>query len=375
MFALTGVVTTLLGPALPILQARWHLNDAEAGSLFMLQFVGAMLGSAVSGLAIAKAGFRTTLTIGVGLVAAGVGILSVSGWIAGMGAVFCYGLGLGLAIPATNLLVADRFPESRAAALSLLNLSWGCGAVAAPPVVASLHRLYGAGGAQLFLIVIAAALFTCASLVRLIAPASCRVRDDDARHGGSWTGGALLFGVFFFLYVGTETALSGWIAVYAQRISALSPAVSIALPSLFWGMLLIGRALAPWTLRTWSTSQMLGICLSLATAGVTAVLLASSGISLAVSIAIAGLGLSAIFPITMARFSEDLDRDATRAAGPVFVLAALGGATLPWLVGFVSAQTSSLWSGLIVPLVGCLGMFALFYERLRREPRIAAREM
>ena len=47
-FLLVGVVNTLLGPILPILAARWRLDDAEAGSLFIAQFTGAMIGSALS---------------------------------------------------------------------------------------------------------------------------------------------------------------------------------------------------------------------------------------------------------------------------------------------------------------------------------------
>ena len=44
-FLLVGVVHTLLGPILPMLAARWRLDDAEAGSLFIAQFTGAMIGS------------------------------------------------------------------------------------------------------------------------------------------------------------------------------------------------------------------------------------------------------------------------------------------------------------------------------------------
>jgi fucose permease len=39
-FLLVGIVHTLLGPILPMLAARWRLDDAEAGSLFIAQFTG-----------------------------------------------------------------------------------------------------------------------------------------------------------------------------------------------------------------------------------------------------------------------------------------------------------------------------------------------
>jgi magnesium transporter len=53
---LVGVVHTLLGPILPMLASRWRLDDAEAGSLFIAQFTGAMIGSALSSSMIERLG-------------------------------------------------------------------------------------------------------------------------------------------------------------------------------------------------------------------------------------------------------------------------------------------------------------------------------
>ena len=47
---LTGMLTTLLGPLLPVLSARWSLADAQAGYLFTALFAGSMGGAVISGL-------------------------------------------------------------------------------------------------------------------------------------------------------------------------------------------------------------------------------------------------------------------------------------------------------------------------------------
>ena len=44
-FVVTGIVTTLLGPLLPILIARWSMSDARAGLFFTLQFCASILGT------------------------------------------------------------------------------------------------------------------------------------------------------------------------------------------------------------------------------------------------------------------------------------------------------------------------------------------
>ena len=55
-FLLIGVVTTLLGPILPMLAIKWSLDDAELGLFFMAQFTGAIVGSALSSRMIVRTG-------------------------------------------------------------------------------------------------------------------------------------------------------------------------------------------------------------------------------------------------------------------------------------------------------------------------------
>src|SRR5258707_13740946 len=79
-FVLTGVMTTLLGPMLPVLSSRWLLNDAQAGSLFTAQFSGSMLGVALSGFVVQARGYRAALITGLGAMAVGVAILAHANW-------------------------------------------------------------------------------------------------------------------------------------------------------------------------------------------------------------------------------------------------------------------------------------------------------
>jgi fucose permease len=277
-----------------------------------------------------------------------------------MGAIFSYGVGLGLTIPTTNLYVAHASGTGRASALNLLNLAWGVGAVAAPPVVAIFQRT---DNTRMFLFALAAALLAMAVPLAGIAESGAAAVRDPGRvtpdAGAPVRGGTLLFGAMLFLYVGTETSVSGWIALYARRLDVIPAALSIAMPALFWGALLGGRAAAPMVLRRIPESRLLGAGLVLATLGVCALLVARSAGVLAGAVVLGGLGFSTVFPLTVALFTRDLDRAAVRAAGPIFVLAGLGGAVLPPLVGLISRQSGSLTAGLVVPLFGCLAMFVV----------------
>src|SRR5665213_792346 len=44
-FAATGVGVALPGALLPVLAARWHLNDAQSGRLFLMFFIGTSVGA------------------------------------------------------------------------------------------------------------------------------------------------------------------------------------------------------------------------------------------------------------------------------------------------------------------------------------------
>jgi len=367
-FVLTGVITTLLGPMLPVLSARWALSDAQAGYLFTAQFVGSILGVALSGLAVHRYGYRTALVSGLAAMAAGAAILASASWTLGLASVFGYGIGLGLAIPAANLLTAELNPTRRSAALNWLNFSWGLGAALCPFAVASLVV---AQRTRFFLYGIACALILIATrfLSAAVVLPGAAAREDESRTGNSVWKNPFVFvlGALFFLYVGSENGVGGWIATEAQRIQSNSGTLWAWAPSLFWAALLAGRALATRVLRFFDEKETATGGLCLATLGVAILLMAHTLTFLLISVVITGLGLAPVFPINISLLPERFGAAAPRVSGVMFALAGLGGAILPWMVGFVSTQLGSLKTGLVVPCLGCVVML-LLYLFMERSP-------
>ena len=368
-FLLVGVVHTLLGPILPILAARWRLDDAEAGSLFLAQFTGALIGSALSGPMIERWGSLRLMACGYAAMAAAVVCLGVNSWGVALLSVFSSGFTLGLIAPATNLLVAKINSERRAAALNILNFAWALGAVAGPSLIA----LFASDGRLLRpLIGLAALLSGIALLVarRSVLDSSCGShqaesnRKDLARLERSalraWaTPYALLSGALIFIYVGTEVATGGWIASYAHRLSASASGFGTMTPSFFWAGLLIGRAGAPAALRRVSETALVLISLLVAGAGLVVIQVGSSLMTVSSGACLTGLGLAAVFPTTFAIFTRHFGRQAHQPTGFFFVLAGLGGALIPWLVGFTSARFGDLRIGLLIPSFGVAFMIVL----------------
>ena len=257
-FATTGIVTVLLGPILPILISRWSLTDERAGLFFTTQFCGQLAGCLSTGLLIPlrRKGYRLTFAIGFAFIALGVAALAVGNVHTGLVGTALYGYGLGLGLTGGNLWVAEVFPERRATAVSILNVTWTIGAIACGPLVMLAERTHMLAK---FLVGVAVVMAICALLIVSWnieprenlpdAPAGERDAASPATPRSLASPAAFTLSVLFFLYVGTESAVGGWAAAYANRVESISAMMSALTPAFFWAGLMIGRALAPAFLR------------------------------------------------------------------------------------------------------------------------------
>jgi MFS transporter, FHS family, glucose/mannose:H+ symporter len=362
-FALTGVVTTLLGPMIPALSAGWSLDDAHAGYLFTAQFAGSLIGLGLSSRLTSRVGFVRVLVAGFTFMAVGVAGLAWSGYAAGVASVLCYGIGLGITIPTTNLMVSDANPSRRAAALNLLNFSWCVGAVASPLLIGIAAGIEKTTSALTGLSIAVAGIALSLTRLQRGQPTLGTTRDVAQGTGTAERVGRSslvpLIGGIAFLYVGTENAIAGWIASFASRMEGAAEAYWSLAPSTFWASLLVGRLIAPPLLRLVSEDKLVLIGLVVASCGNAVLLMSSSLTGLLAGVTLAGAGLATVFPTTIALISHRFGASAPRVAGPVFALAAIGGATLPWTVGWVSTHFGGLRVGLGIPLICTLIMIAL----------------
>jgi len=365
-FVITGVVTTMLGPLLPVLSSRWGLTDARAGDLFTAQFSGSTLGVLGSSWLMARRAHRGSLLFGLGLLAAGSLGLLAGTWQGGMVAALAFGVGLGFAIPTTNLLIAELNPEKRAAALSLVNFSWTVGAAACPFFVSALLRINRTGYLPYGIAV--SLLLVAVGLSRVSFPAVAATAKKIVAPAGWWRRpSAFLLGSLFFLYVGTEAALGGWIATFAQRMAAGVGTLWVLMPSIFWIALLLGRGGTPLLLRTIPEMKVAHYGLGLSIAGVSALLAARGLLTVAAGVSLAGLGLASIYPIAISTLSQKFGETASRIAGVMFALAGAGGSILPWLIGYTSTLSGNLKFGLLVPLLSCSLMLIMNWLLARPE--------
>jgi fucose permease len=364
-FLITGIVMTLLGPMLPILSARWSLNDTQSWNLFLAQYVSSTGGMLSSGILVRRYGYRITLGLGAVLMTVGVAVLGGGGRIGGFGGICILGFGFGITTPAGNLFVSDATPEKRASALNLLNSSWGVGAMSCPLIIAAVERVHQT---TTFFYGLAAGLALLA-----LALGSVRFVADEARHGEGHAPTAtvwnkkllLLVGAMFFIYVGTETAVGGWVASYAQRMAPGSASLWAMIPAFFYGTLLIGRMCAPLVLRSVREVKLAALGAAVGLAGILVLLGGHSIAAVIAGSSLAGLGLSTIYPIQVSLLPRWFGALVTSVSGFLFAIGTFGGGAIPWCMGALSTRFSNLRVGFVVPLLGMASLLVFYSVQVR----------
>jgi len=359
-FVPIGIATVLLGPMRPILSARWSLNYGQQGALSMAQYLASTCAVALSGVLASRWGFRFPMKVGLFLMAAGLALLPAGSRIAGIVCIAAYGGGLGLAVPAANLLVAAVNPGRRSAALNVLNFFWSVGAVACPTLVAVAEK---SGRIPLFLALVSG--FSVLVMIGIALMGRHIVEPKAASDSGpllpfvrTRMNTFLAFAALFFLYVGVENGFGQWMASYAKSLGTLPLATSLSTPSFFYASLMVGRWIAPLVLHALDEVRLVQVGLLLACAGMAGLTLSTELIGVATSACAAGFGLSIVYPITISLLSRDFG--SPRIGSVMFVLSNIGGGVLPWIVGISADQFHSLKVGLLLPLGGCVLMLLFF---------------
>ncbi|HLZ91240.1 MAG TPA: MFS transporter [Candidatus Acidoferrum sp.] len=366
-FILSGIATTIVGPMLPVFIRRWGLDDGQAGLFSTIQFLAALLGTGISGLWMARRGYRPSLVVGYALIGLGLAMLNASTHVNALAATAAFGLGYGLITPGTNLYVAEAGGVRSASLLNLLNFTWGAGAMACSPLIAAALK-----NNRLPVLLIAYAVFGgLLALALLFARFDAgkqenAVKTEKAAPLPIGRGITIAIAALFFMYVGMETSIGVWAAEYTRRIAKGISNLTTLAPMFFYAGLTAGRGLAPLVLLSASEPALVLGALSLTAAG-TAVLIFSGTLKVAIAgVFLSGLGCASIYPIYIAWLSRWYGARARSIGGLLFGLASLGGSAGPWLVGTFSKYSGSLRVGFIVPLLSALLMICIV-TGLRRQ--------
>jgi fucose permease len=363
-FLALGVAISAIGPALPELAARTDSSLESLGGVFSAIFLGALVAQLAAGPLSDRLDQRVVLLAGMALFALGtLGYTASRALPLTLACAALAGLGQGVLVIGSNLLVARVFADRSTAALNLLNVFFGVGDVAGPAVAGLALHAWGSAIPALWLgIALIAAPAALTPRLPAIAPPSHQQNGPSTsiyRAPLLWA-----LGVLVLVYVGTEIGMSGWTATYIQRSTALGATAGALVTSGFWLALTIGRVFGTFLGARMAPNRLLQLCLGGALlGGMLLVLSVGSAPRTIGAVLLLGLCFGPVYPTAIALVADSFPAQPGAAVSIVAALGSLGGMLLPWLQGNLLARGGPPASALLIA-AGTLAMLALHTGRM-----------
>ncbi len=348
-----GIVLFLMGTLLPTLQ----ISNAHAGSLGSVPLIGILIATVLVGPVLDMHGAKRMLILALLLIAGSIALIpSLRSYRELEICCLAYGFGGGVLNTATNVLIADLNVESRTKALNVLGFFFSAGAVLGP-----LLMSIGGGDVSAALVLRILAGLTAGVLVPvavfrfpppLRAGIELRALFSVLNQPAVW-----LFGVLLIFESGSENCMFVWSGKVVAEALHVTPAQgSLALVGL-GAALGVGRLAAVLWLRLFGNYGTIYLSISLVLTGIVIALAGRSLTTMIVSMAVIGLGISAVFPTILGIAGDRFSRETGTVFGAIIALGLLGGATGPVLGGYAASHEplSVLWiPGISAVAIGIL---------------------
>jgi fucose permease len=360
--------------------AEYGLTNTQYGALFLPQVVTAiaasLLGAGFGGRYGTKRVFLAGLVAGL----VSMTLLIVSSFLTGdetlaysllLLATTFLGVGFGLSVPALNTLAAAFHPEGADRAILVLNALLGLGTVLAPVFVAIFVGL----GFWWGLPVTSAALLVALIAISMRLP--LRTEERPAVPGRARLAIPARFWVyagFAVLYGICETVNGNWSQLdMTSELGASTTAAALALTA-FWGMVTVGRVVFAAVQRRFPARSAYHLLpFVLAGAFVIIAVLPHGKPALGVlAFGLAGLGCSALLPLTISFGQEELMAISAAAAGGVIAFYQLGYGIAAFGIGPLLDSGVGLPAIYGVSALIAFGMGLMSFAVARRRPGPAA---
>ena len=365
-----GIVMAILGAVLPSFFEKIGFGEGAAGNLFLTMNFAMLVMTLIFGPLVDRFGFKLLLVVCSLLVAASFLLLTAaSTYGLVLAAAVVLGFGGGGLNGGTNALTSDINPERRGAALNLLGIFFGFGALTVPFLIGTLQKTLGLRNILILATLLGLVPLTLFALFRF--PQAKQAQGFPLRQAAKVVGNPLLWlcGFLLFFESGNEFTAGGWISTYLQKKFGLGPSVAALVLAGYWAAVMAGRLLSARFVKVLRGVKLVSLGAGLALAAAVLLAAAPSGPPAMAGAVLLGLGFSAIYPTTLAIVGENFAAFTGTAFSVVISVGLCGGMIAPWLVGKI-AQSSGLRQGLLIPVFNCAMILVLlvFIGRALKKP-------
>lgn len=418
-YILSGAVITIFGAILPHLIEEEQLNYAVAGGLISILAIGNFCASIIYPLAKRHFSHRAVVVAITGLSPILMFLLTIHPPVYFMYVlVFVLGITKGTVTIISNLAM-NVATNSSTKYLNILHTTFAVGAFASPFIMAALLALGFPWRIIMYILCVSGAIFPlnywtmdyrmleapqpsaanadghhadgCSATASegTTTPAASTAPTTDAAQGGDGSGAGcieqgqqagapnlqglltnrsfLIITFIMFMYVGFENTVNGWFVTYLKDTGVMTSALATAMVSVTWIMMMAGRMGTAQLLQ--NVNKLHIILVSALVDFVAIVLLVNTHTATmaAIIIAVLGLGMSAIYPTTVAAAGPIIE-GSTMGLSLLTGISAIGGILVPQIIGILADQVGI--AGAMVTVVLTVGiMLALSILAVLRDRR------
>jgi FHS family L-fucose permease-like MFS transporter len=385
-------------------QKALALNRAEAGFIQFVFYLGYFTMALPAGLLMRRYGYRAGIIAGLCLYAAGAILFypaaELRHYAAFLAALFVIASGAAFLETAANpYIVAFGDPSRASQRLNFAQAFNGFGAFVAPiiggrfifsgiehsqvqmaamaPAQLAAYRADEARMVQIPYLILAAVVVAIAIAIALVRLPD--VRNPDAARDGRpraslWavlrtpclTGAVIAQ----FFYVGAQVGIWSFFVDFVKDLVPATPERTAAyLLSLSLAMFMAGRFIGTALMQRIAATRLLMI-FAIVNVGLVAIAALASGWVAVDALAATSFFMSIMFPTIFALGVKDLGEKATLGA-PLIIMAIIGGAVFPPLMGLLAQATGTIQTGMVLPLA-CFLVVAIYAGRCIRTDRNAA---
>lgn len=375
-YILSGAVITIFGAILPHLIEEEQLNYAVAGGLISILAIGNFCASIIYPLAKRHFSHRAVVVAITALSPIVMLLLTIHPPVAFMYLlVFVLGITKGTVTIISNLAM-NVATNSSTKYLNILHTTFAVGAFASPFIMAALLALGFPWRIIMYILCVSGAIFPLnywtMDYRMLEEPQPSAANAGDHRASGHTRAlltnrSFLIITFIMFMYVGFENTVNGWFVTYLKDTGVMTSALATAMVSVTWIMMMAGRMGTAQFLQNGNKLQIILVSALIDFVAIVLLVNTHTATMAAIIIAVLGLGMSAIYPTTVAAAGPIIE-GSTMGLSLLTGISAIGGILVPQIIGILADAVGI--AGAMVTVVLTVGiMLALSILAVLRDRR------
>jgi fucose permease len=360
-----GIVLTSTSPLLIEIAKTFHLNLAESGTVFTLNFSGFVLFIFIGGFLSDFVGKKKILLIALFGYAVSLVLIVISPNYLLFSLLIFFSGGFGGVIEVlANSIVGEINAKNKTYYINLLQVFFGIGAIIGP-ITASLIVTHQMSWKIWYLI--CGMLCFALSLMLIYAKMDLK-QSDESIHLSEVKDLAkdfkfLLITLCMFLYTGSEIGSWGWMSTFLKNNLNFTIVEGSLAVAVFWLAMTIGRFLVGQASLKFRTSQLVIVLSFLSSFIILFSIIFTSIPMMWILVFLMGLSFSSIWPLVLA-YGGDYRKSTSGTLFSVLVGAGgIGATVIPLLMGIAAAQFGSPFA-MILPIffLSAVGLTFLFFK-------------